>query len=132
MALPAVQAPAAEDAAAIAADAESALRRWRDAVGALAAAATAPLAAGSVVQCAAAAEALGAAAVTLRGAADAGAIGGACAHAQAQLDAEFAAAFPAPHSVRHGDAEQAGRLMRAIERVDTAQAAALAAALAPS
>ena len=132
VALSAAQAPTAEDAAAIAADAESALLRWREAVGGLAAAATAPLAAGSVVQCAAAAEALGAAAVTLRGAADAGAIGGACEHAQAQLDAEFAAAFPALHNPRHGDAEQAARLMRAFERMDTAQAAALAAALAPS
>ena len=132
VALTAVQAPTAEDAAALAADAESALLRWREAVGGLAAAATAPMAAGNVMQCAAAAEALGAAAVTLRGAADAGAIRGACEHAQAQLDAEFVAAFPAPHSMRHEDAEQAARLMHAVERMDTAQAAALAAALAPS
>ena len=128
----AAQVPTAEDAAAIAADAESALLRWREAVGGVVEAATAPLAAGSVVQCAAAAEALGAAAVTLRGAADAGAIRGACEHAQSLLDTAFAAAFPAPHSTRHEDAEQAARLMRALERVDTVHAAALAAALAPS
>ena len=132
VALPALQASTAVDAAALAADAESALQRWREAAGVLAVAATAPLAAGSVVQCAAAAEALGAAAVTLRSAADAGVIGGVCEQAHAQLDAEFAAAFPAPHNTRHGDAEQAARLMRVMERVDAAQAAALAAALAPS
>ena len=128
MELSAPQQPAAEDAAALAADAESALLRWREAAGMLAAAVTSPLAAGSVVQAAAATEVLGAAALTLRGAADAGALAGFREHAQSQLDAAFAGAFPAPH----GPAADVGeRLTIALERLDASNAAELAAALAP-
>jgi hypothetical protein len=127
------QAPTAEDAAALAADAETALLRWREAAGALAAAVTAPMPAGIVVQSAAATELLGAAAVTLRGAADAGAIAGVCTHAKAELDAALAAAYPASHvraDASNGAAEE--RLTQALARMDASNAAALAAALAPS
>lgn len=127
----ATQTPGAEDAAALAADAETALLRWREAAGLLAAAASA--AAGSVVQSAAATELLGAAAVTLRGAADAGALAGVHAHAKTELEAALAAAYPASH-VRTGGANEAEqeRLTLALARMDASNAAALAAALAPT
>ena len=127
----ATQTPGAEDAAALAADAETALLRWREAAGLLAAAASA--AAGSVVQSAAATELLGAAAVTLRGAADAGALAGVHAHAKTELEAALAAAYPASH-VRTGGATEAEqeRLTLALARMDASNAAALAAALAPT